>query len=109
MAKTFGQGWQNAMKLGMLNAVNPRYKVDPITGASYYTGAGFGSNRLGMRTSGYTLDDFATLKSQNLARGMSESVAEAQALKQINASNSSDGDNGSSFIPNYTFPYTFPG
>lgn len=36
IAKTFGSAWNNRMNLGMLNAVNPMYNVDPITGRSYF-------------------------------------------------------------------------
>lgn len=106
MAKTYGQGWQNAMKLGMLNAVNPRFKVNPLSGDTFFTGLGYGTNRLGSNTSGYTLDDFSKLKAQNIARGMSDAVAEQQALKTINASSSnSSNDNGQSWLPNYNFDF----
>jgi len=46
MAKTFGQAWKNRMNLGMLNAVNPVYNVDPRTGYSFFK-QGYDSNKLG--------------------------------------------------------------
>lgn len=36
LAKTFGTAWNNRMNLGMLNAVNPMYNINPITGRSYF-------------------------------------------------------------------------
>lgn len=51
MAKTFGQGWKNASMLGMLNAVNPFYKVNPYSGRSYFTGRGYGEDMLGQGSS----------------------------------------------------------
>jgi hypothetical protein len=52
MAKTFGQGWKNASQLGMLNAVNPFYKVNPYSGRSYFTGRGYNTDMLGQGSSG---------------------------------------------------------
>jgi hypothetical protein len=61
MAKTFGQGWQNAMKLGMLNAVNPFYKVNPYSGRSYFTGKGYDVDMLGQGSSSGGAGDFASI------------------------------------------------
>lgn len=46
MAKTFGQAWKNRMNLGMLNAVNPTYNVDPRSGYSFFK-EGYGTDKLG--------------------------------------------------------------
>lgn len=109
MAKTFGQGWQNAMKLGMLNATNPRFKVDPRSGDTYYTGLGYGNNRLGSNSSGYTMSDFGSLKAKYMGLNMSEAMAEKQALEDIKGSKSStSNDSGQSWLPNYDFNFGLP-
>jgi hypothetical protein len=36
LSGAFGNAWNNRMNLGMLNAVNPMYNVDPLTGRSYF-------------------------------------------------------------------------
>ena len=65
-AKAYGQGWKNRMQLGMLNAVNPMYNVDPRSGRSYfvqgYDPSKFGTTAGSVGTNGYTMQDFAALK-----------------------------------------------
>jgi hypothetical protein len=60
LAKTFGQGWGNASKLGMLNAINPMFQVNPYSGKSFFTGKGYGSDRFGQGSSSGA-NDFAAI------------------------------------------------
>lgn len=46
LARTFGQAWNNRMNLGMTNAVNPMYNIDPLSGRSFFIN-GYGPDRLG--------------------------------------------------------------
>jgi len=46
LARTFGQAWNNRMNLGMINAVNPMYNIDPLSGRSFFIN-GYGPDRLG--------------------------------------------------------------
>ena len=70
LARTFGQAWNNRMNLGMINAVNPMYNIDPLSGRSFFIN-GYGPDRLGAyansRTAG--IPDWAA---------MGSSFAEAQ-------------------------------
>jgi hypothetical protein len=45
LVKAGNNAWNNRMSLGMLNAVNPVYKIDPATGRSYFK-KGYGTSRL---------------------------------------------------------------
>lgn len=45
LVKAGNNAWNNRMNLGMLNAVNPVYKIDPKTGKSYFK-KGYGTSRL---------------------------------------------------------------
>lgn len=70
LARTFGQAWNNRMNLGLTNAVNPMYNIDPLSGRSFFIN-GYGPDRLGAyansRTAG--IPDWAA---------MGSSFAEAQ-------------------------------
>lgn len=45
LAATFGNAWNNRMNLGLMNATNPMYKINPATGQSYFT-EGYGPDDL---------------------------------------------------------------
>ena len=45
LVKAGNNAWNNRMNLGMLNAVNPVYNIDPKTGRSYFK-KGYGTSRL---------------------------------------------------------------
>jgi hypothetical protein len=86
LAKTFGQGWKNASQLGMLNAVNPYYKVNPFSGRSYFTGRGKGTNKFSRTSDSSMATAFPALKNQYMAMGMKEDNAEKMAIKALTAS-----------------------
>jgi hypothetical protein len=66
MAKTFGQGWGNASKLGMLNAINPMFQVNPYSGRSFFTGQGYGTDKFGRSSGGSGSGDWASIQSDYL-------------------------------------------
>jgi hypothetical protein len=86
IAKTFGQGWGNASKLGMLNAVNPRFQVDPFSGRSYFTGRAKGWNNFSRSAGQSMASSFPALKNQYMAMGMKEDNAEKMAIKSLTGS-----------------------
>ena len=45
LARTFGQAWNNRMNLGLTNAVNPMYNIDPLSGRSFFIN-GYGPDKL---------------------------------------------------------------
>lgn len=103
MAKTFGQGWKNRMGLGMLNAVNPFYQVDPRSGRSFFTGKGWGSERLG--SSMGTGNDFASInKAFTKAKGQLPDLTLDQFLDMTGmgkAPSKSSSSSASSYLPLY--------
>ena len=44
--KSFNNAWNNRMNMGMINATNPMYNIDPNTGRSYFK-QGYNTSRLG--------------------------------------------------------------
>ena len=106
MAKTFGQGWQNAMKLGMLNAVNPFFKVNPRSGASYFTGRGYGTDMLGQGSSGGG-NDFASInaaytRAKAQLPGLTlDKFLEMTGMDSGSSRSSSSYRDAASFIPMY--------
>jgi hypothetical protein len=47
LSKSFSNAWNNRMNLGMVNATNPMYNVNPISGRSYFK-KGYDTSKLGM-------------------------------------------------------------
>ena len=98
LAKTFGNAWNNRMKLGMLNDVNPVFKVDPTTGRSNFT-SGYGQERLGSpNPTGGSADWAATAKDFNMAKTHVPGLTFDQYLHMQNKTTVSDTNNDG--IPN---------
>ena len=104
-AKAYGQGWKNKMQLGMLNAVNPMYNVDPRSGNSYfmqgYDPTKFGTTAGGTGTNGYSMENFAALKKYYMDNGIftdPDKAADA-ALKDIRSSKSTAATNPAMTMP----------
>jgi len=51
IAKTFGTAWNNRMNLGLMNATNPMYNIDNISGRSFFK-KGYDVSKLGTMGSG---------------------------------------------------------
>lgn len=47
IAKSYSNAWNNRMNLGLVNATNPMYNINPISGRSYFK-KGYDSSKLGM-------------------------------------------------------------
>lgn len=45
LAGSYATAWNNRMNMGLLNTTNPMYKINPVTGKSYFT-EGYGSEDL---------------------------------------------------------------
>jgi hypothetical protein len=106
MAKTFGQGWKNASQLGMLNAVNPFFKVNPYSGRSYFTGRGYGANMLGQGSSGSGGGDFASINAAyTRAKAQLPDLTLDKFLEMTGmgggSSRTSGGMSAASFLPMY--------
>jgi len=90
LGAAFNQAWSNRMNLGMMNAVNPLYRVDPRTGKSYFTGKGYGTESFGRAAqSNDPLAAYANvqpIKQRLMESGLSESEASAEALRIIRGS-----------------------
>jgi hypothetical protein len=82
LARSFAQAWNNRMSLGMINAVNPMYRVDPASGRSYFV-RGYNPNMLGRGSAtgagSMAGRSFIDLKNQFLKEGYSDSLAERKA------------------------------
>jgi len=85
LAKTFGQGFGNAMYAGMINAVNPYFQLDTRSGKSYYTGRGLGVNNLSSATASSMFDPndlkkATEIKNNLIAAGIGDAAADKAAL-----------------------------
>ena len=104
-AKAYGQGWKNKMQLGMLNAVNPMYNVDPRSGNSYfmqgYDPTKFGTTAGSTGTNGYSMENFAALKKYYMDNSIftDPDKAAAEALKDIRSSKSTAATNPAMTMP----------
>ena len=103
LAASYAQAFDNRMKLGMLNAVNPMYRVDPRTGRSYYV-RGYDPYNLGSNSGGagaVSGTNFLTLKNKYLKEGYSESLAERKADQDLtgNRGRASYADNDMDGVP----------
>ena len=83
LAASYAQAWNNRMNLGMLNAVNPIYRVNPRIGLSYFV-RGYDPYMLGRNAGSSTgtgagINSFRDLKNKFLQDGYSESLAERKA------------------------------
>lgn len=57
IAKSYANAWNNRMNLGLVNATNPMYNINPISGRSYFK-KGYDTSKLGMMgTSGNPSSD----------------------------------------------------
>ena len=108
LAKTFGNGWGNAMNLGMINTVNPMFNVDPRSGRSFFKN-GYGNENL-FTGPGSTGSDnvFLTAKNKFMSQGYSESMAEKKADALVSGPQARYTDTDFDGMPNratYTSPY----
>lgn len=99
LASSFSQAWNNRMNLGMLNAVNPVYRVNPATGRSYFV-RGYDPYMIFGRGSGSSspvagANSFRDLKNKFMQEGYSESLAERKADQAL-----SGGKGTTSYIDN---------
>ena len=99
LASSFAQAWNNRMNLGMLNAVNPIYRVNPATGRSYFV-RGYDPYMLFGRGAGSSspvagANSFRDLKNKFMQEGYSESLAERKADQAL-----SGGKGTTSYIDN---------
>jgi hypothetical protein len=106
LARTFGQAWNNRMNLGMINAVNPMYNIDPLSGRSFFIN-GYGPDRLGAyansRNSG--IPDWASVgqnyaEAQKFLPGLTVSQFSDFLRNQSGRTSSVDSDGDG--IPNKT-------
>jgi hypothetical protein len=99
LVKAGNNAWNNRMNLGMLNAVNPIYKIDPKTGRSYFK-KGYGTSRLpgyagaSTASTARTGVDIPQLVSQYMAdKGGSDlTFKDWKAMKYGTASNASSAN-----------------
>ena len=99
LVKAGNNAWNNRMNLGMLNAVNPVYKIDPKTGRSYFK-KGYGTSRLpgyagaSNASTARTSVDIPQLVSEYMAdKGGSDlSFKDWKAMKYGTASNASSAN-----------------
>lgn len=47
IAKSYANAWNNRMNLGLVNATNPMYNINPLSGRSYFK-KGYDTSKLGM-------------------------------------------------------------
>jgi hypothetical protein len=84
----FAMAFNNRMNLGLINAVNPMYRIDPFTGKSYFTKRGYNTNMLG-RQGNQNADPMSAygsipmLKKKLMENGLTESEASSEALRII--------------------------
>ena len=100
LAKTFGQAWKNRMYLGMLNAVNPVYNVDPRSGYSFFK-QGYGTDKFNNTPGAGATTGWASINSdfQN-AKQQIPGLTFDQYLRMQGKKSSSDTDMDG--IPNST-------
>jgi hypothetical protein len=101
LAKAYGQGTKNASMLGMLNAVNPMFKVNPYSLRSYFTGKGKGFDRFSKSTGQSMAASFPALKNQYMAMGMKEDNAEKMAIKALTGSKGTASNSPSDYLSGY--------
>lgn len=77
LAKTYAQAWKNRMNLGLLNAVNPMFNIDPYSGRSWFKG-GYGENDFA-ETTGASSGNFRDRVTQLMSEGYSKDLAEKRA------------------------------
>jgi hypothetical protein len=106
LARTFGQAWNNRMNLGLTNAVNPMYNIDPLSGRSFFIN-GYGPDKLGAygnaRNSG--IPDWASVgqnyaEAQKFLPGLTVSQFSDFLRNQSGRTSSVDSDGDG--IPNKT-------
>lgn len=95
--KAYSNAWNNRMNLGMLNAVNRSFNIDPRTGRSYFKG-GYGTDKFGAFSPKTTSDD-DYWKSVNdgylKAKAQFPELTPTEYLRRIGQTNTSydkDGD-----------------
>lgn len=113
LAKTYGQGFANAMYAGMINAVNPFFQLNPRSGQSFFTGRGFGTGRLGSSpfgtSSGVGLSSIGKLKQDAMNAGLTEQSAEKYAMDQLKSMTSARNTAGNMNAAAAAFPALFRG
>lgn len=87
LAKGYSNAWNNRMKMGLLNSVNPIYNINPDTGRSYFM-EGYGPSYFSSikNTQGMSPDNlkkFTAAKNKYKAADMSDNLAERLATKEI--------------------------
>jgi hypothetical protein len=105
IAKTFGTAWNNRMNLGLLNATNPMYNIDNISGRSYFK-KGWDASKLGMMQAGMVnpmnSDYWANLNAAYMnAKSQFPDLTSGQFLSRAGVINSSV-DNNQDGIPDRT-------
>jgi len=100
LAKTFGQAWKNRMNLGMLNAVNPVYNVDPRSGYSFFK-QGYGTDKFNNSAGAGATTGWASINSdfQN-AKQQIPGLTFDQYLRMQGKKSTTDTDNDG--VPNST-------
>lgn len=96
IAKTFGSAWNNRMNLGMLNAVNPMYNVDPMSGRSYFK-KGYDPSKLsGASASGPGSTDYwsSVNAGYNAAKAQFPELTASEYLRGITGRSTSTDSNG---------------
>ena len=89
-SKTFGTAWNNRMNLGLLNAVNPMYNIDPFSGRSYFK-KGYNASKLS-GTSGSPADSdyWGSVNAGYMAaKGKFPDLTPEQYLRSIGANTTS--------------------
>jgi hypothetical protein len=113
IAENFGNAWNNRMNLGLVNITNPLYNISPMSGRSYFTGNGYGTERFGSVGSGAgvsqdSLKKFTAAKAKYEAANMSSANAEKMASAEVFGPSASFADtdmDGSFNSMRATLPY----
>ena len=92
--RAYNNAWNNRMNLGMINAVNPVYNVDPRTGRSYFR-QGYDPSRLAYASGQGSSFDWANAgRGYATAQGYMPGLSAAEYLKYNNPRSTSVDSNG---------------
>jgi hypothetical protein len=96
---TFRQGWQNASNLAGVNAMNPNYKINPVTGQVMF----IGNREITPERPDMTFEE-ALAKAQSM--GLTDNAA-VNAASKLMGSNAQTVQQGGYVMGSNVFPFMF--
>jgi hypothetical protein len=95
ISKSFSNAWNNRMNLGLVNATNPMYNINPLSGRSYFK-KGYDTSKLGMMGSNPGSEDYWARMNEayTAARTQFPDLTSEQFLREARATNTMTDRNG---------------